>query len=456
MLATRSGGGGGGNKSVTTAQGVTLPDSATAHAFSASGYTLGLVNAGATIAAGFYVTDSSGSGAGGCEVLAWNVSDGSVAWHTGLPGESLNVFYQAGSVICTVSLASQQGDVIYAFNPATGAQKWKYSDGVSYLDASPGTGSTIYVGSNPTTGTTGTLVALDAASGSPVWRTAAIDGFVGTPGVSGTDVVVDVSTVSTTSECFLYSFDQATGNQNWVTSSMAGIDVEGFYQGSRIVAVSTVTGDSSSADDFTAVVYGIDPASGGALWQHPVSGTSVEVIPEFSGDSLLLLEQPGGTAASTLVCVDPASGDQKWSFTVAPETPVYAGGDFGVSKGVVYAFSYPPTDAQPTKLNAISLTDGGVHWTSSLVNSSPGDVVFANGLAYVPGSDYDSKGNGIGDCNLSIFDASSGAEARQPVPLPGCVNLDGALVVGKSLYIIGQSSRSTTSSTGFMLFRYAL
>jgi len=448
-LSSGGGGGGGGGNAAAT---LDLPDAATAETFTASGTPLGLVDAGATIVGALYKTDAKGDAAGGCEVFAWKASDGSAAWHTTLPGTSLVVIAQDNLVICTVSNGTQ-GDVIYAFDPATGAQQWKYSNGSSYLAASMGTGETIYVGTNASAGVSGTVVALDLPSGNVLWTSSSITGFVGYPGVSGTDIIVAASTVAVPNACYLYSFDQATGTQNWATTAMAGFDVQGYYQGSTVLALCTLS-EGSNVDDFSAVVVGIDQATGDQLWQHAVSGTEAEVQPMLSGDSLLLFEEPGGTAPATLVCVDPTSGDQRWKFTIAPKTTGYLGGDFEVSGGVVYAFDYPSASTEPTKLSALSLTDGTVHWSSAIAGNTPQDVLFSDGLAYVPGNNSNTKGTGTGDCQLSIFELSSGVPARQPVPLPGCVDITGSLISGKNLYILGESSSTITS--GYTFFTYSI
>ena len=452
LVVSSKGGGGSGSGGGNVAATLNLPDAATAETFTASGTPLALVDAGATIIGAFYKTDAKGDAAGGCEVFAWKASDGSAAWHTTLPGTSLEVIAQENLVICTVSNGTQ-GDVIYAFDPATGAQQWKYSDGSSYLAASMGTGSTIYVGTNSSAGASGTVIALDLPSGNVLWTSSAITGFVGYPGVSGTDIIVAASTVAAPNACYLYSFDQVTGTQNWATTAMAGFDVQGYYQGSTVLALCTLS-EGTNVDDFSAVVVGIDQATGDQLWQHAVGGTEAEVQPMLSGESLLLFEDPGGSAAATLVCVDPTTGDQRWKFTVAPKTTAYLGGDFEVSGGVVYAFDYPSASTEPTKLSALSLTDGTVHWSSAIAGNTPQDVLFSDGLALVPGYNSNTKGTGTGDCQLSIFELSSGALARQPVPLPGCVDIGGSLISGKNLYILGESSSSTTS--GYTLFTYSI
>jgi outer membrane protein assembly factor BamB len=446
FLATRSSG------SSDTAAATSLPSTASAHTFTASGTSLGLAQAGGTIASAFYKTDSKGDAAGGCEVFGFHAADGSMAWHRSLSGTSMSIFAQGGMLICTVE-NGDKGDVIYALDPATGAQKWRFADGTSYLDATQNPGSTIYVGSNTTGGSSGTVVALEAATGSQLWRSASIGGFVGTPGVSGSSVIVDVSTLDTTSSCFLYSLDTAGGDQNWATDGMDGFTVEGYYEGSTVFAVCTVT-STTNTDDFSAVIYSIDPTSGHALWHKAVGGTETEVRPTLSGGSLLLFEQPGGTAASTLVSVDPATGVQQWSFTVAPKTPLSIGASFEVNDGVVYAFDYPSTGTPLAKLNAVSPTGGSIRWSSALGYNSPEDVLFSGGLAFVPGNNADAKGTGTGGCTLSIFDTSSGAQARKPVPLPGCTGIVDSVMTETALYLLGQAA--TGSSTGYTLFTYPI
>jgi outer membrane protein assembly factor BamB len=443
-LATRSSG--------SSSASVSLPNTATAHSFTASGTTYQLVDTGSTVAAAFYKLDSKGDAAGGCEVFAFHAADGSAAWHQSFPGTSVDVFVQGGLLICTVG-TSAQGDTIYALDPATGTQKWKFQDGSSFLDADQNPGSAIYVGSNTTGGTTGTVVALEAATGALLWRSASIDGFIGTPAVSGTSVVVGVSTLATLSSCYLYSLDQAGGAQNWATKGMDGFTVQGFCQGSTVLAVCTVT-STTNTDDYDAAIHAINPSTGGVLWQHTVTGSDAYVRPVLSGSSLFMYEAPGGTAASTLVSVDPATGAEQWSFTVAPKTPASVGGTFAVTDGVVYAFSYPSATATSAKLCALSPADGSIRWSSALGYSSPQEVLFADGLAFVPGNDADAKGTGTGGCALSVVQTSSGAQARQPVPLPGCLGIVSSLISGKNLYLLGQGATGATSD--YTLFTYPL
>ena len=111
-------------------------------------------------------------------------------------------------------------DGIYALDPATGAQVWKYAMSPPPGNAPTYAGGTLYVA-----GTDKTVHAIDAATGAKRWQTAEAGmGFYANPLVVANRVYVG------SLDGYFYCFDAATGGYVWSFNVGAPIQQSAAYQ----------------------------------------------------------------------------------------------------------------------------------------------------------------------------------------------------------------------------------
>jgi outer membrane protein assembly factor BamB len=251
----------------------------------------------------------------GVQLMALDAATGTTDWGpTDLGGTYWwgNAAYEAGVVF-----AVNYDGTLYAFDGATGTQKWSTSLKSQYSFSSP------------PTALGGTVYAVDEASGNVLWTASVENGDDSSPAVTSSGVFVSYACLQA------YAFAPSTGTQLWHHST----GCEGG--GGKTTAL---YGDRLYARDFSGNAI-LDANSGSSL------GTfSAGPIPAFdqgsgfylSGSTLTAQSVPGGTALWTftgdgtldtapivvdgyvyvasfmghLYAVDASTGMQAWSDTV--------------------------------------------------------------------------------------------------------------------------------------------
>gem|GEM_PF-1593631 len=243
------------------------------------------------------------------------------------------------------------------------------------------------------------LVALSASDGSPLWTYNFGSVFsVGHPSVA--NGAVYVQTVGSSENCYLWSFDAATGNTLWTagfpsqwvnfwapmtygsTVYINGGEYGGLYgfnaaDGAQIFFNGSIGQyDSWSPAYFGGAVYSFvdgtfqanDPATGTAVWSTSIpwnwTGYSMNTSPAFSSSMAYVISPPN------LVAVDPSTRTVAWS----------ANGSFSgtpaVADGVVYA-------TNGGSLVARDAASGDLLWTFVGDQSLSYPPAVANGYVYV-------------------------------------------------------------------------
>ena len=192
------------------------------------------VVAGSTVYIG--VADEENRGRAG--IYAMDAASGEEKWH----------YPTSSSVRSTVAVASNlvygttiQRDV-FAVDAKTGSFKWKYSLGsplVQPLCTSPVVADNVVF-----VGTAASFVALDAATGTLVWRAKSMgnneDSCLGSPAVGGGLVFTGF-----TWNKGLFALDAKTGAQRWCMDTFSDINVAPAFAGGTVYAVGAGWGKAS-------------------------------------------------------------------------------------------------------------------------------------------------------------------------------------------------------------------
>lgn len=267
-------------------------------------------------------------------------------WSAKIPGTSGRTRLAAAPVVANGALFVMDTEgAVHAFDAATGARRWQLSTvkGEENRRAAFGGGVSVDGARVYATNGLGDVVAIDAASGSEVWRKKPGGPLRGAPTVANENLYV----VSQDNQ--LFALTQADGNVVWTQSgtlesqgvfgvaapaSAQGTVVAGFSSGelnayryengrtlwSDTLSRSTISTSVSSLADIDAEpvidqgrVYAVgqggrmaavELASGQRLWEQNIAGIST---PWIAGEWLFVV-----TDDARLVCIARGSGKIRW------------------------------------------------------------------------------------------------------------------------------------------------
>lgn len=255
----------------------------------------------------------------------------------------------------TVYLAN--GPIVYAINPANGAEKWRYpaeaNNKISFYAAPALTqDGQVIVG-----GYDNVLYSLDAATGELNWTfTEAQNRYVASPLAHG-EYIFAPSTDS-----YLYALDldgnlrwkYQTGHEQWGTPAMNGTNV--YVPG---------------MDKF---VYALNAESGELIWKTEPLGGAVISQPTLDLDGMLSV----GTFGSELIALETSSGKVAWRLQAAGW--VWSGPL--LQDGILYVGDLGG------KLHALNALDGSIIWqkdpdTSEIPGISGKPLILNDVLYYI-------------------------------------------------------------------------
>ncbi|WP_455448104.1 outer membrane protein assembly factor BamB family protein [Natrinema thermotolerans] len=279
---------------------------------------------------------------------------------------------------------------VYAIDAATGDERW--STDVRTVDTSPTVvDDTVYVDASST------IRALDAETGDQLWERP-MGGAVETAPtvVDGTVFLGDANTV--------VALDAATGEQNWeFRTQELNASTPTVVGGTVFVGSSPNVKDSDDGG-----IFAIDAATGDQIWHHQTKGY-VASAPTVAASSVFV-----GDEAGNAYRIDAQSGDRLWSSGTSDavyETPTVANGTVFVSAmdGTLHAFKIsgggqwstqfdgylgsPPTVAGDTvyigtttgTLYALDTQTGDRRWSYASANESLTGATVSNGVVYLSG-----------------------------------------------------------------------
>ncbi len=148
-------------------------------------------------------------------------------------------------------------------------------------------------------GTTGSLYALDLATGKTLWTVEAEDGVENLPVVAGDKVYFG-------GKAACYKVDLATGEKLWKASTR-----NDNQWGFKVVDTSVLVSSGhygSSGSSFGGTLYALDTESGAVRWKFDIGGPS----PVRVENGLLVALEWGMMGGSRLSCVKLANGEKAW------------------------------------------------------------------------------------------------------------------------------------------------
>ena len=264
---------------------------------------------------------------------------------------------------------SSDDGFLYGLDADSGSEQWRADIGSTdmpsrgnlisqwdYQQSSPVVADGIvYVGSAAKA-----VYAIDAATGSQIWKFDTVTWVRDTPAVAGGKVFIGDRLAN------LYALDAATGAEKW---RVQGCDIP-----SPLVVDGNVYCGSRSTTDLRAW----DAGTGELLWTFSFQSSWVDSSPRIEDGTLYI----GSSDLYALFAIDPKTGAQKWKFS----TDAFAWCTPAISNGVVYIGSYLPWEAV-SDFYAVDAETGEQIWALSVPQGVVSSPAVMDGFVYFGGMD---------------------------------------------------------------------
>ena len=346
--------------------------------------------ASATVVNGKLYTADTGSARG--QLHALDSATGQVLWN--FPPDAITGDHSWTTPALVNSIVyfgvNRPTPVVFAVNATTGTEIWRHNGPVANIVSSP----TLENGRVHVAFTDGTIKALDATNGQPIWSVIHPGGAYSSPAVSGGRLYIAIHNQG------LLALDADTGSQLWLAPMPGPQWSSPAVENGRVFV--------GSRDDHT--LYAFDAATGNTLWTATTTDW-VQTSPAVANGVVYI-----GNNAGNLYAFNAQSGALIWQTAFAP--------GFGglssptVANGVVYiASGIDDTGTRfDGKLYALNATTGEVLFSdfvsendqgeSRWVNASP---TVDNGVVYIPN---------YGDGTVAAFGLSTPTPTPTPTATP--------------------------------------
>lgn len=255
--------------------------------------------------------------------------------------------------------------VVYGVNADTGVEIWRHKGPFANIISSPALeNGRVYVAF-----TDGTIEALDATNGQPIWSVTQPAGAFSSPAVSGGRLYIAIHNQG------LLALDANTGSELWLAPMPGPQWSSPAVENGRVFV--------GSRDDHK--LYAFDAVTGNTLWSATTSDW-IQTSPAVANGVVYI-----GNNSGNLYAYNAETGQPVWETAVAP------GFAFGssptVANGVVYIAS--ALDASATnfdgKLYAVDATTGQVLFSDVVSPNNEGESRWVqasptvdNGVVYIP------------------------------------------------------------------------
>lgn len=286
--------------------------------------------------------------------LAWTYHTGAVYGTPAVVGGTAYVTSQSAGETATTS----------ALDAATGSLIWK-TKRASYgfpLNGLAYDHGMVFYGTSE-----GSLHALDAATGHKLWN-AIVGGIPSNPEVTGGIVYVGGNFGN------VWAFDEQTGTLVWKSAF-----VDAIY-GAPTVSNGLVLVGSTNGN-----VYGLDALTGSIVWSYQTAGTIGSSVVVSGGLAYV------SSGDMNLYALEATTGTFLWKASLGPQkyiTPFTP----SVANGVVYA-------GGNSTVQAFDATSGTPLWSTHVGDDAVKSPIGANGVVYIPGG---------GQGHLYALDAADG------------------------------------------------
>lgn len=193
-------------------------------------------------------------------LYAFDAASGNIRWTF----NSGSLFNASSPLVENGSLyIGNRNGYLYCIDAASGTLKWKYSDGGISMEQSSPTiyAGVVYIGEWYNTNNfsvAGSLVAVDANTGTPLWTS--LNGL----GVGSSPVIESGNLYIAPDDTYLYSINAANGATNWKVRILPN-------GASAAVANSTVYIGGGG----TGCFYALDTANGNVKWKFPIGNSGL-------------------------------------------------------------------------------------------------------------------------------------------------------------------------------------
>jgi len=205
----------------------------------------------------------------------------------------------------TVLVGTMSG-ALFAFDAATGEEKWTYDVGgpvlgsVNLLDSDPLTVAVI-------SQEDGSVHSIDLAKGEQVWRTESIDRCDGSPSIHNGEIIFGSCAAA------LHVFSTSDGEL------LRNIELD---PDSQVAGGVALAGDSAFTGSHSGRVFHINSATGEIIWINQSAEDEIISTPAVRGNFVVFTAYDG-----RIYALDRNSGQEKWRFETDgwPHSPVIAG-----------------------------------------------------------------------------------------------------------------------------------
>jgi len=246
-----------------------------------------------TVGNGLVYTGTFGSDG----VFACDAGDGSIVW-----GDATYALEQrTAPVLQYGSVYYCGGDSVRAYNPNDGTILW--TESTSFTSTLSLAGNRLYLG------TSGSVICRDADGGAQQWT-------YSIPDTPDGGLAVDGTTVFGVSQQTLFAVDRETGSEEWRVS----LPIDNYYG----VALSDDALFYSRGGFNALEIISRAKSDGSENWRYTVSGNEINSPPVYADGYVYGVETDGGVFA-----IDAATGNEDWSITNTARgntQPVVAGG----------------------------------------------------------------------------------------------------------------------------------
>jgi eukaryotic-like serine/threonine-protein kinase len=303
---------------------------------------------------------------------------GAVSWHVQETDRNLPAPPAIANGV--VYLSTLTGSV-YALDAATGQTKWSVKLDGNIVSSPIVVNNVVYAGSD-----SNYIYALNASNGSVIWR---FDAGVGnetvvTRSVAVANGIVYGSASDLVDHSYLFAINASNGQQIWRVKVHDQLftdvqDVNGvlYFASSAIVQ----QGGPRTTDSY---VYAYDAKTGNRLWISQAIANMILSAPAISNGVVYV-----GSANTFVYALNASTGAQLWSSQFGGPiyaSPVVANGDVfvGIASNPSTAAPTRTSDATTTSgsIVALNATTGTLIWQQQINNYTGTPLAYANNLIY--------------------------------------------------------------------------
>jgi outer membrane protein assembly factor BamB len=307
--------------------------------------------------------------------------------------------YSSPAVVDGVVYVGSSSGLVFAIDAATGTELWRISTEDAVFSSPAVDGGTVYIGSGAEDFAPGILYALDGSTGAERWRFATNGAVFGAPAIASGTVFVG----STAGE--VYALDGTSGAERWTAHAGAALNTLAVADGAVYLTPMWTTG----------WIAAIDAGTGETRWRTALDPTLFLSPPAVAGGTVYVGLDPRGRDDTVLIALDAATGQERWRHhRAAAASGILQLAIPAIADGIVYVVT-------EGILYAVDADTGEEHWRVAIGSAVESSPAVADGTLYF----------GTSDGSVIALDAATGEERwRLAISTSADVNSSPAVVDG--------------------------